>query len=207
MSDTIIYAEQVETTPGEKIPVASQPADTTDSSIDDIYINNLESRFMNDDEYNQQKIEKCWKYGNIVRIITSVDIILCIFNGFFYNPLLFITAIIPLCGYQGAVQFCSIKTMLYLVYLYSSWFSRIIEISNLVQITNSNNSTYIYEANGITYDVMVPITFISLSCIIQLMFAVFVSAFICILYKLTPQEHIILRNRIKDHKIPEYSCC
>jgi len=179
-----------------------------DNDNDNIYPAQLHSDFINDN-INQEKINKCWEYSRGVRCISGIDVFFCLLNGLFYNPILFFFMWVPLCGYLGAVQFNSIKTMLYVIYLYISWFSRVISICDISvfishlpivnsTIVNSTAITHLYERNGIVYDPRIPLSFISISCLIQLMIAVYTTVFLCLLYKLSSSELIILRTRILD---------
>jgi len=207
MSENIIYAKTVNEEPNDNIPVAEHPRVVIGEYVENIYDSQLSSNFVDNELVSTAQIEKCWIYSKSIRFISGFDILLCIFNGVFYSPWLFILTFIPLCGYQGAVQFCSMKTMLYIVYLYTSWFSRVVEICQITRIITESNTTYTYESNGVEYDPNVPLSFITISCVIQLMFAVYVSMFICLLYRLTSQELIILRNRISERHINHWLCC
>ena len=169
--------------------------------------NYTNSYLLDENEIDKNKIIRCWSYSSTIRLITSIDIFFCILNGLLYNPWLYITTFIPICGYQGAVQLSTIKTMLYIIYLYLSWFGRVLVIFDLSDKIIQNNSTYTYENNGIDYDSRISISFISISCIVQLLIAIYVSKFICLLYSLTSQEIIVLKSYIREERVNHAVCC
>ena len=174
---------------------------STEIEYNDIDISNL----INPSFINIDKVDKCWNYSAVVRFLSGVDICICILNGLFYNPLLYIITIIPLYGYRGAIQFCSIKTIVYIIYLYTSWFGHVIEICEISKHIIETNSTY--NTGLIVYDPSMPLSVISISCIIKLMNAIYVSGFICILYNLTTQELSFLRKRMSEQNINQFLCC
>ena len=207
MTDKIVYATSVDVKPDENIPIAHQPRVVVGEYVDDIYVPPLNSHLMEDERINTRKIDKCWKYSSWIRIVSGVDVMFSIINGIFYNPWLLCTALIPLCGYQGAIQFCSCKTTIYLIYLYVSWFSRVVEICEISKIINTDNSTYIYETIGVNYDPRVPLTIVSMSCLLQFIIAISASMFICMLYRLNTHELVILRDKSKAHNLRDFICC
>jgi hypothetical protein len=194
----------------ERIPIACRI--NNNLSNEDSYpiyqVSNYLNNDLNNDFINHHKLQQCWKYSSGLRFVTGVDILFCFINGFFYNPYWLLTSIMPLCGYQGAIQFCSIKIMFYLIYLYTSWFGKLIQIILIVTvpvyISNSTNTTVV---NGIELDDLTIVSLFTSSCIIQLCIAIYTSIFICQIYKLTSLEIIYLRNKVKDKNIKECLCC
>ena len=206
MTDNIIYAKTVNEEPSSNIPVAEQPRVVIGEYVENIYDDNLSGNIMHSGLINNEKINKCWIYSSGIRFVSGIDVLFCILNGIFFDPWLFITSFIPLCGYQGAVQFCTIKTMIYIIYLYTSWFSRVIEICEITKIITATNSTYI-ESAGVEYDPNIPLSLISISCFIQLIIAIYSTIFLCLLYKLNTEEIVILKNRIEEKNIKHFICC
>jgi hypothetical protein len=204
MTDKILYAKQIDEEPIHNIPIAKEPGVIIGEYIE---TNNLENSIL-----NTELINKCWYYSINIRFITGIDIILGFINGFFFNPFLFLTCIIPLCGYQGATQFCTIKTMLYLIYSYTTTFSRFIEACKLINYSTDNstllNSTII-NSTVIKYedDVNLPSRVLIIVGICQLFISVYISIFLCKLYKLNKYDIFVLKSKIKEKQINESLCC
>ena len=90
MSENIIYAKTVNEEPNDNIPVAEHPRVVVGEYVENIYDSQLSSNFVDNELVNTAKIEKCWIYSKSIRFISGFDILLCIFNGVFYSPWLFI---------------------------------------------------------------------------------------------------------------------
>lgn len=201
MSDKILYAKQIDEAPSSDVPIAKEPHVIIGEYIetDDLQHNIINSTI----------VDKCWQFSANVRFITGVDILCGILNGVFFNPWLFLTCIIPLCGYQGATQFCTIKTMLYIIYSYTNSFSRYIEVFQLMNYS-TDNSTQInntISAYYIEHDINVSIGVLSMVGLFQLFISIYISIFLCKLYKLNKNEISVLRKRIKEHNINDFLCC
>ena len=200
MPEIINCVEILNEEPNESIPIANRI--NNNLSYED-----SNTLYQPSDYINHHKLQQCWKYSSGLRFITGVDILFCLISGFLYNPYWLLTSIMPLCGYQGAIQFCSIKMMFYLIYLYTSWFGKLIQIILIetvpVYISNSVNTT----DTNIELDDITLVSFFTSSCVIQLCIAIYASLFMCIIYKLAPHEIIYLRNKVKDKNINQCLCC
>ena len=106
--------------------------------------------------------------------------------------------------------------MIYLIYSYIYTFSRFLQVFefykyyNINNINNTNitdNSVYTLTNTDIKYNVSVPMYILSILGICQLFISVYISKFLCNLYKLNKDELYILRGRIKEQNINEYFCC
>ena len=169
--------------PDESIPIANR----INNNLSDEDSNTL---YQPSDYINHHKLQQCWKYSSGLRFITGVDILFCLISVFYIIHIGYLQVFMPLCGYQGAIQFCSIKMMFYLIYLYTSWFGKLIQIILIetvpVYISNSVNRT----DTNIELDDITLVSFFTSSCVIQLCIAIYASLFMCIIYKLAPHEII-----------------
>ena len=212
MSNKILYAKQVDEEPIQTIPVANEPRVIIGEYIEN---NDLQNSIINLDLVN-----KCWYYSNNVRFIAGFDVVLGIISGMFFNPWLLLTCVIPLCGYQGATQFCTIKTMLYLISCYTIAFSRFLEACELLNYNTGINNPDINNTGINNTDINNPdiiisydsntnlsIGVLSIAGMCQFFISIYISMFLCKLYNLNKDEIYVLRSRIKEHNIKESLCC
>jgi len=61
------------------------------------------------------KLQKCWRYGKTVKMLSFIDSCFCFMIGL-YNPILFIVMLLPIFGYFGAKTYKFNYSFLYCFY-------------------------------------------------------------------------------------------
>jgi len=78
------------------------------------------------------KLQKCWRYGKTVKLLSTIDVFFCFLSGLMDNPIFFVFLLLPYSGYKGAREYNLSYIVFYVMYCIVLFIARVVQFYNVI---------------------------------------------------------------------------